>query len=243
MWNTSSGDRVLDGAEAALFRKLLRVAVKSAELDGSIALRWEAGVKHVDELPWDQQLQLLAEIGEALLRTEVPSPPRNTETEAIIAVLFAGIIEEIGLEIDETYCDKSVFGDGAVVHDEWRRSVLATVRQTGEAPGCEATVVGTLPGPECEDMQQWQCLIQSLHTRVFGGTLEDIGPLLDAGEHGGNQVTKSIEDAPASSVTDTFAAIPPGPDEEGISCKPDEGRSGRPNESGESKNLVQKRKR
>lgn len=101
MWHTSSGDRTLTGAEAAL--------LKAAIADMTDSLRDEAdglvdedpcGVKLFDELSWQQRLALLARVASALLDPKVRAPEITAVNEATVAALFAHVTRNLAIELD-----------------------------------------------------------------------------------------------------------------------------------------------
>ena len=73
MWWTSDGERILKGAEAALFREALGVLVDYVcqDEDGTI---WQFGVAPFDSLQHGQKLAVLTQVGCALLRDDEAPP-------------------------------------------------------------------------------------------------------------------------------------------------------------------------
>ena len=99
MWWTSNGERVLDGAEASLFRECLARLV-----DDLYTLRDEdfaVGVTVFDRLTRTQKMAMLAVVGGALLRRDIPMPELTAVSEATVAAVFAYLRGDVGFELDE----------------------------------------------------------------------------------------------------------------------------------------------
>jgi hypothetical protein len=87
MWRTPNGDRTLRNAEATLVRASIAhiVDMLTEEADG-LADHWEFGIPVFDGLSWQQQLALLAEVGEGLLREGVCPPELCAMNESAVGV-------------------------------------------------------------------------------------------------------------------------------------------------------------
>ena len=72
MWWTANGERVLHGAEAALFRQALGEAFSLLEADHED--EWSFGAAPFDELQRGQKLAVLAQVTQGLLCQEEPMP-------------------------------------------------------------------------------------------------------------------------------------------------------------------------
>ena len=117
---------------------------------------WLFGIPVFDHLEFGQKLALLCQVGEALLRLDIPSPALTALNEATVGVLYQGIEQCIQIEID----------DAADMLDatHWRRLVLAAVAEQ-DAPAVEPQE--PLPDQDCADMEEWESLIAALESFVL----------------------------------------------------------------------------
>ena len=97
MWNTSAGERVLTGAEAALFMQGFDDLVDGVEFAIKEQESGWSGVAYFDALSGEQQLVLLSEVGAALLRRDVPAPALTAVNEAAVAACY----ERLGAFTDD----------------------------------------------------------------------------------------------------------------------------------------------
>lgn len=147
MWRTPNGERTLRGAEAALIRAL--IAHVRDELEADEDDPWTYGVSLFDDLLLPQKLVLLASVGEALLRHDVPCPPLTAVNEAALGVVIKALEQALEFEID---CAREL-GDGN--HTYWRELLLAAVR---ELDGDD----GELPEPSSCEIDDWHILVEVL---------------------------------------------------------------------------------
>lgn len=147
MWRTPKGERTLRGAEAALIRSLIgHVVDEQEQLEDE---PWPYGVSLFDDLLLSQKLVLLANVGDALLRDDIPCPPLNAVNEATLGILMRALEQELDFETD-TDGERS---------DEyrtyWRTLTLAAIR---ELDGDD----GELPDPSSCEMDDWNILVEVL---------------------------------------------------------------------------------
>ncbi|HIK96125.1 MAG TPA: hypothetical protein EYG03_29625, partial [Planctomycetes bacterium] len=128
MWHTSEGDRLLEAAEARLFKAgvtgLVERVKEEARADSggySIAL--------FDELTWSQRLAVLESVATHLLTKTGQMPELTAVNEAAVGAVFDHISFEIDMEIDDVpsgtvwrqlvldACHEC-FGDELQEHDE-----------------------------------------------------------------------------------------------------------------------------
>jgi hypothetical protein len=152
MWQTTHGERTLDGAEATLIRESLTAMYDAIETTCRPAdVAYHSGVELFDCLSPAQQLAMLATVGEALLYHHILPPPLTALASATAAALFGGIQVMINAELDaddlaqEDVLDPSTF---------WRSLVRAAVFQAGPCDG--------LPSPSSNDGRRWNILVQSV---------------------------------------------------------------------------------
>jgi hypothetical protein len=85
MWWTPDGERILQGAEAGLFREALGMVVDMVREDNESLL--QLGAPPFDNLQPNQKLAVLAQVGSALLRENEPMPNRYGLFHSIIDML------------------------------------------------------------------------------------------------------------------------------------------------------------
>ncbi len=99
MWWTPDGERVLQGAEAGLFRAALATIVDMFREDEEGL--WRFNAPPFDELHPAQKLALLAQVGSSLLREETPAPDLTAVTEATVGAIYEVIRLMVEWEIDQ----------------------------------------------------------------------------------------------------------------------------------------------
>jgi hypothetical protein len=151
-WRTQIGERTLQGAEATLIREALAMMVDMVEQEISDHDDlWEFGVPLFDRLPAPAKLALLAQVGWALLRATDVCPPLTAINEATIGALFRHIEQSIHLELDDA--------DDSDQRFSWPKDVLTVFEQIGETDD--------LPALECQDLSEWEILVQVLTDRIL----------------------------------------------------------------------------
>jgi len=156
MWRTSEGNRILRGAEWELFRAGLAVIWDEIEdcLEGEDS--FTCGIAAFDNLQANQKLALLASVGQALRDASVPMPELTVHGEATVAAVFECIWQSVELEIslssDQTDNPDAVF---------WRQLILVACREINE------TWEEPLPGPDCDEPDVWEMLVDVLAERIL----------------------------------------------------------------------------
>lgn len=100
MWNTSQGDRMLQGAEAALFKAGVVSLVECVKEEAEYTTDGYSVVVF-DQLTWSQRLAVLESISTYLLTNTSPAPKLSAVNEAAIAMVFEFISYQIDIEIDD----------------------------------------------------------------------------------------------------------------------------------------------
>jgi hypothetical protein len=149
MWHTPSGDRILTGAEAELFRAGLASLLSGLEV-GQWSDKLELGIKAFDELTYEQKLAMLERAGSALLGAHVPCPKLTAVAEATAGAVYYSILNEIELEISERL--------GCHI----RGLVRMACRQMGSHDD--------LPAQRSTDLERWEEAVQSLMDCVLWDT-------------------------------------------------------------------------
>jgi hypothetical protein len=163
MWKTSSGDRILRGAEADLIRESLSQVLYWLEMDSEgFDDPWAYSIPIFDRLDWRQKMALVSRVGAALLREDVPAPELSAVCEAAVGVLYENLRQCVQMEIDEDDPDRAVEVD----RKQWRRLVLAAIQEVDTGvPSPDPD--DQLPGVECDNMEAWELLIGTLETFVL----------------------------------------------------------------------------
>ncbi len=173
MWQTSHGDRVLQGDEAIVFmeavaylRDMITVAVETNE-------PYQTGVTIFDALQPTQQLAALHTVVTALFKPDVPAPDLNATLEATVYGVYRELLSLIEIEIDSTR-----LGDDAY---EMRQGLIAGIRcpivtEDDRFNEFDDLDLRDVPPIDCEDMHVWESEVESFADRV----LWDRDFLLDA---------------------------------------------------------------
>ena len=121
MWWTPDGQRVLQGAEAVLFREALGTVVDMVRDDNESV--WQFGALPFDNLQPNQKLAVLAQVGMALLRENEPMPKLTAILEAAVGAIYDAIRVMVEMEIDQPPEWR--------VSPTWRELGLAACRERG----------------------------------------------------------------------------------------------------------------
>jgi len=194
MWWTPSGERTLQGAEAALFREALGMLVDLVRDDDDGTL-CQSGVSAFDTLQRGQKLAVLAQIGSALLRQEEPKPVLTAVLEAAVAAVYQHVRDMVQMEIDDSELQDS---------PSWRQMVLTACE--------EREIDAGLLEPDCEDFDEWDLAIDGLVAGVlWDEDWKDGDIFIDADPQTSQQMKHLLGIA-----DDYYVAIPPDPSEEEI---------------------------
>ena len=148
MWWTPDGERILQGAEAGLFKEALGVTVDMVREDDEGFLEFAA--PPFDALQPNQKLAVLAQVGAALLREDQPMPKPSAVLEAAVGAVYETVRVMVAIEIDEPVENRE--------SPRWRELVLAACRERG---------IEELLDPESEDLGEWEVLISCLADGVL----------------------------------------------------------------------------
>ena len=190
MWWTPDGERILQGAEAGLFRAALGVTVDMVREDDEGL--WQASVPPFDTLQPNQKLAVLAEVGSALLQESQPMPRLTAVREAAVGAVYEAIMPMVEMEIDQP-------PEG---HESptWRELVLAACREQG---------IKELLDPASEELDEWDLLISCLTDAVlWDEDWKDDESVLDADPKASRAVKKLL-----GIDEDYYVAAPPDPTE------------------------------
>ena len=193
MWWTPDGERILQGAEARLFREGLAVLVDMVREDDEG--HQEFGAPPFDKLQPNQKLAVLAEVSIALLQEDRPMPRLTAVREAAVAAVYEAIMIWVEMEIDQA-------ADG-LESPAWRELILAACRERG---------IDELPDADCEDLSEWEVLVSALADGVlWDDDWRDSESLLDADPKASRAVKRllGIDD-------EYYVAVPPDPSEEEV---------------------------
>lgn len=144
MWHTGNGDRVLDGAEAKLFAKVLwDFITELEELEGD----YDVDLAVFDRLTYGQKISLLSIIAKGLFMPNVPIRKLTSVVEGAIAAVFNHLRIAVITEIEEPPSNT-----------QWRKMILAARREQG---GRE------LPKISCGDDREWFDQIDDLSDLIL----------------------------------------------------------------------------
>lgn len=191
MWWTPDGERVLQGAEARLFREGLAVLVDMVREDPEGQQQFSA--PPFDNLQPNLKLAVLAEVSSALLQEDWPMPRLTAVREAAVATVYEAIRIWGEMEIDQA-------AEG-LESPTWRELILAA---------CEERGIEELLDPASEEIGEWELLVCCLSDSVlWDDDWRDSESLLDADPKAGRAVKKLL-----GIDEDYYIAVPPDPTEE-----------------------------
>jgi hypothetical protein len=159
-WNLPGENKVLSGAMAELFRASL-ASVYDMMLEETQGMEpWDFKIPSFDRLSWSQRLALLVEVGESLLRSDVPEPELTAMCEAAVAVVARNVDDQLSIEIDGDFAE-----EGSPRQFYWRRVVRAVLVEA-EVPSPHETVLEVTS----EELNEWLLVTESY---VWGALLWD----------------------------------------------------------------------
>jgi hypothetical protein len=137
-WRTPSGDRVLQGSEAALYLNAMQSAVEYLDLahEADCELDMMTGDRIFDGASFNQKIVLLHTCLGALLKPEIAAPELTSVLEAAAYFPFAFLQNEIELEIEE---DEAGFSEGETFQYSYR-SLIWSIFDEFIRPRWEAAV-------------------------------------------------------------------------------------------------------
>ena len=165
MWHTSEGDRVLEGAEAALFKAGVISIVEQIKDEANYSgFGYSIGL--FNELTWSQRLAVIQTVTTSLLNSNESAPRLSAVNEAAIAAVFEHISYQIDVEIDDEPA-----GNG------WRQLLLDACNEAFGVINFDADEANnenqeeesqTIPSSaSCERRDLWHPLVQSLADRIL----------------------------------------------------------------------------
>lgn len=177
MWRTSTGNRTLCGAEAALVRSAIDVMIDDLEFQLESCdetAPWQFGIAVFDLLSAGQRLAVLNAIARHLLTETDETLPLSATTEAAVGAVFEEIRDQIVMEIETTDPDQPQLyplgpeADCADGRGLWRHRALAAYAQVRSsfpemADGDEAI-------PESvgdTDLRRWETVIERLADAIL----------------------------------------------------------------------------
>lgn len=157
MWRMQDGDRILTAAEWALFRiglsDLWDFIENDIEHDDGLS---ETGIRVFDTLQPEQKIALLADVGQALCDSTIPTPTHTAANEGAIAAVFATI--RLGLEVE-----MAAAADGDRKFVETRCLIRSAAAEADDRPR-------RLPSPTRKSQALWSELLQEIEERIFWDT-------------------------------------------------------------------------
>jgi hypothetical protein len=171
MWHTSRGDRTLRGEEAALVSNAIDCMIDALmvhiddDLEDSAAV-CESGIAAYDVFSPSQRIGLLHDVAKHLLTETETALPLSAPLDATVAAIFIDIRDQVAIEIDFLSAQ-----DDADEAPTWRQMVLAAYVAIfspieGDNRVWDA-VCGELPDDSCEDIRQWENLVDPLADAIL----------------------------------------------------------------------------
>ncbi len=191
MWSTPDGERILQGAEAKLFREALAMIVDMVREDTEGCLEFSA--PPFDKLRPNQKLAVLAEVGSALLQENQPMPRLTAVREAAVGAVYEAIMMIVEMEIDQSAEERT--------SPTWRELVLTACQEQG---------IDEFLDPVSEEIDEWGMLISCLTDAVlWDEDWRDSESLMDADPKAGQAVKELL-----GIDEDYYVALPPDPTDE-----------------------------
>ena len=190
MWWTPDGERILQGAEARLFREALGMIVDMVRDDAEGL--WQFGAPPFDKLQPNQKLAVLAQVGTALLCKDQPMPRLTAALEAAVGAVYEATRILVEMEIDQAPEWRE--------SPSWRELVLAVCRERG---------IEDLLDHECEDLDEWEVLVSCLADGVlWDEDWRDSESLMDADPRASRAVKELM-----GIDEEYYIAVPPDPND------------------------------
>lgn len=204
MWRTPNGTRTLKGGEAALLRASIWYLWDQLEEAAEHPSHGrEVGISIFDKMTWQQQLIMLADVGEALLCDEIPPPQFTAISEATVGALYENIFQCVNAEIDLDDPDVDMG------HRTYWRQLIRNAGEALNQPDLPRGSDGQLLEADCLDTDEWDYLIEAIEDAVLWDEDWDFEDLfLDADP----EVAQHRKDF-LGVCEDYFTAIPPDPNE------------------------------
>lgn len=158
MWHTSSGDRVIKGAEALMIKSAITEMVEMIrEESAEYGEQWEYGVRLFDELEWSQRPALLDQVATYLLTDTRDSLDLSAVNEAAVGAIFEQIKDDVSLEIDVDQDRESI--DIKTPTTTWRQMILNACAETFGGDVDDEFELPTLTSANHDD---WHGIVESL---------------------------------------------------------------------------------
>jgi hypothetical protein len=191
MWGTPDGERILQGAEAKLFREALGMTVDMVRDDPEGL--WQFDAAPFDKLQPNQKLAVLAQVGTALLCKDQPMPRLTAVLEAAVGAVYEAVRLSVEMEIDQTPEGRE--------SPSWRDLVLAA---------CEERGIEDLLDAQSGDLDEWDVLISCLADGIlWDEDWKDSESLMDVDPKAGRAVKEML-----GIDEDYYVAVPPDPSTE-----------------------------
>jgi hypothetical protein len=165
MWHTSTGDRTLEGAEAAMVKESIGCMADDLDYDDeSDPSTYGVGV--FDELSRQQRAPLLLEVARGLLIDSEAMPQLTAVSEGAVAAIYGNLRQHVGFEIDGDTSDE--------MRCYWRRLILAAISEI--APDDQWR-------EDSDDLDQWRDILNALEDCILwdtdyamAGAIMDVSP-------------------------------------------------------------------
>ena len=156
-WWTIDGEITLKGREAEEIRELLGYIYEQIDDPHAEDIEYPTSVRLFFNLEPRQQLAVLLDVGSALLEEDYPAPKMTAVREAAVAAIYDTLYTLTEIEIDG---ERMGMKPGPI-----RKSILEIVPTIVDDEYLEEF---PLPDASCQDMSEWDSLIEVMRSHVLG---------------------------------------------------------------------------
>ncbi|MEM7782158.1 MAG: hypothetical protein AAF623_02310 [Planctomycetota bacterium] len=169
MWRTSSGETVIAGAEGELLRYVIDGMVDSIVLANELNEPCEVGVLLFDKLQPTQQMAMLNQVSNALLRVDAPEPELTATSEATVYAIFRELFVQIELEIyQEQSCQQLSAEEQFASPFAFRSLALAAYQSSMSIEEIEELhAEGLIPDVKSGNPYDWDTVVEGLADRIL----------------------------------------------------------------------------
>ena len=164
MWATSQGDRTLNADEAQLVLTAVGYLHDMITVGVDLSEPYQTGVVMFDTLQPTQQMAILHEVAHGLLDPETPVVELTAVREATVYAIYCGLASLVEIEFG--------YSDQAKPDFELRERIIRAYRHSDDhtaewGDDLEDIKATDTPARDCEEIEQWNRVIESLADRVL----------------------------------------------------------------------------
>ncbi len=189
MWQTPKGNKFFNDHFGVLIARCLSELIASHYLAKDRTQPGTLGVKAFDSLTVEQQLYVFHEIGNAILRPDIPAPPLTAYREAAVEAVFRTLFLLLEIDVD----NKTT---------EIRSLTLSAYQERYYSFGPVLT-------PQTGDMEEWGVVVGNLSGLLLAEEDYEFDGIADLPPDKSQQVYSK-----SGLPSDYFTAFPPDPSTE-----------------------------